>query len=216
MSEINPVLQSYAADGTATDSNLVAAQNRLTVLTRNSGFARAILWQTGQTSVGATDHLPFMNGTNWDMTVDGSSTSQTFSVSATSTTRLIVGVGLLILTTSRPPIFNGASFGGQFLGGLLGQTLITPAALANGLLFSCSAAGVTTNFANLRVNEDFYTGNQNAQFGSTGGPYLMRAKWDINQLLTGGSSDKLSFTVRDDLTARGIAEVRAMAMSVFA
>lgn len=155
-----------------------------------------------------------MNGSAWDMTVNGSATPQTFTVSASSTTTTIASVNLIMLTTARAPVFNGASFGGQFLGGLLNLTVLTPAALANGLLFSCTAAGITTNFANFTVNEDFFTGNINGQFGPTGGPYLLRAKWDINQVLTGGSSDRLTFTVQDDMTTRGIAEIRGVAVSV--
>lgn len=214
MSEVNPVLQSYNADGSSQDSVAVGGYNRLAVLTRNSGVVRSILWKAGQASVAGTNHINFMNGSNWDLTVNGSNNAQTFSVTPGSNSICIVGIGLLIVTTNRPPVFNGNSFGGQYLGGLLGQTLITPSALNNGLLVGCNAGGVGMNFANLQVNEDFFIGNQNAQFGSTGGPYLMRAKWDVNQTLTGGSSDALTVTVRDDMTNRGIAEIRAVAVAV--
>lgn len=154
-------------------------------------------------------HRFFMNGNNWDLSQATGNTA--FSTAITGTQFLVYGI-MLEMVTPRTAVLNGNSFGGQYLGGLLGTTIITPGALSNGLVLKVTSGGVTTQLAQLNVNEDFGLGEYPIAGGSlTGGVYTFRARYEVRQPLLAGTSDALVWQVQDNMSNRGISELRAIA-----
>ncbi len=154
-------------------------------------------------------HRFFMNSSNWDLSTATGNTA--FSLAVTGTQFLVYGV-ILEMVTSKNPVLNGSSFGGQYLGGLLGLVTLTPGPLANGLALRITSGGVTTQLALLTVNEDFGLGSYPVAGGSlTGGIYTFRARYEVRQPLLAGTSDAIVWQVQDNMTGRGISELRAIA-----
>lgn len=154
-------------------------------------------------------HRFFMNGSNWDLSTATSST--TFSISLPTTQFLVYGV-MIEMVTPKNAVMNGASFGGQYMGGLLGTQTLTPGSLSNGLVLRITSGGVTTQLAQLNVNEDFGLGQYPIAGGSlTGGVFTLRARYEVRQPLFSGTSDALVWQVQDSMTGRGISELRAIA-----
>ncbi len=154
-------------------------------------------------------HKFFMSSGNWDLSQATGATA--FSIAITGTQFLVYGI-MLEMVTSRPAVFNGGSFGGQYLGGLLNLTTLTPGALNNGLQLRITSGGVTTQLAQLNVNEDFGLGEYPIAGGSlTGGVYTLRARYEVRQPLLANTSDALVWQVQDNMTGRGISELRAIA-----
>ena len=158
----------------------------------------------------------FTNGSAIDMTVDGSSTAQVFSIKPTANSLSISGVGLEMITSNNI-VFNGTAFGGRYytagILGVIAAGYYAPAGLTKGLQLQLTSAGVTTQLANFMANEDFVASQIGASGGSlTGTTDTLRCRFEMRQPLVMGTSDQLFWTVRDNMTNnQGIVELRSYA-----
>ena len=146
----------------------------------------------------------FANGAATDMTVNGSSTQQVYAVTPSSTSLMVSGVGLYMYLSNNV-VFNGAAFGGRYYSagvvGVIAAGYYAPGALSKGLLLQVTSGGVTTQIANLTVNEDFIA----SQIGATGGSLsgntdVLICRYEMRQPLVTGTSDQIFWTVRDNMT----------------
>lgn len=208
MSELFPktIVYNTNAQGistTATDTTRTTIDTRPFLGTYNNQMAQ------GASAAANIRHAFFYNGNNWDLSQSTTTTTYTFSVP--SGTFVVFGV-MLEMITSKSAVLNGNSFGGQFLGGLLGNTLSTPGPLTNGLVLKVTSAGTTITIYTLFTNEDFGLGQYPIAGGSlTGGVYTFRARYEMRQPLVSGTSDAMTWTVQDNMMGRGISELRTLA-----
>jgi len=129
-----------------------------------------------------------------NLLVDGGTTPVVFEYLADGTHDISIQEVKLTLAS------NSITFGNQYFGAKAGP-------LTNGLLVQVTAGGNTGEVHNLVQNESF------VDFASPGGfqwvvssKDLMSATWLVGGglKLVGGSADKISLTVRDDLSSAGV------------
>jgi len=133
-------------------------------------------------------------GTSPSLLVDGSVTPIVFTYDADLTYDISLQEIKFVLAS------NSITFGTSYFGATSGP-------LTNGLLVEVTAGGVTGTVAVLKQNEDF------VNFASPGGfewvvssKDLMASTWLVGGglKLEGGSADKVSITVRDDIDSAGV------------
>ena len=215
MSEAFPALVAYGPNAAAVDSASPDILRTTFNVRPNTGGIYAMLPSVGSGPAVRAVQRVFSNGAATDMTVDGSNTAQVFSIAPQASSLSISGVGLEMITVNNI-VFSGASFGGRYYNpGLLGvgAGYFPPGALAKGLMLQVTSGGVTTVLANLTVNEDFMTSQMGFTGGSlTGATDNIRCRFEMRQPLVMGTSDQLSWTVRDNMNNnQGIVELRSYA-----
>jgi len=130
------------------------------------------------------------SGGGHNMLVDGSSTPVEF-LYAPSAGEILALQSLLIVFTADDFEFNGASFGPN-------------TALSNGIKVELTVSSVTTEIFNITQNEDYLrTPGRLPLINNTGPKDLLGAEFAFGGLikLIGDDSDKISLTVRDNLTS---------------
>lgn len=212
MSEAFPAMVPYDRLGNAVSSSPVDVLREAVDVRPFMGGIYNMLPTVGSGAATRAIQKPFLNGSASDLTVNGSGTPQVYSVTPSSQSVTISGVGLEMVTSNNI-VFNGSAFGGQYYVGLLFPTLTNPGALAKGLLLQVTSAGVTTALTNLTVNEDFIASQVPLSGGSlTGTTDIIRCRYEMRQPLVLGTSDALTWTVRDNLASnQGIVEIRSYA-----
>lgn len=146
-------------------------------------------------------------GSASDMKVDGSTTPVEFTYSADPTNDIRIYEVRFILGTQNIQ-FDGASFGSR-------------TALTNGVLINIASNNgtVDSDVANLQISEDLlmFPSPANVILNNTGPKDILVAGILLGggPILKAGTSDKVTVTVRDDLTLGGAGELQTFKAQVF-
>lgn len=170
--------------------------NRLCVDTRPTLGVQAQQSAFGVGNVSNTICAFMFNGSSSALNVNASTTAQVFSVGAQSKLVTIYAVRIAFVFTA--VAFNGTNFGNAIIN--------------KGISIGATIGGVAQGpVATIKSTEDFFTLNGGATLTSPGTGILVCGLVLFNQPLAVSSSDVVTVTIQDNLSATNIVYGRALA-----